>query len=107
MFATAIFVSFLAVATAVPTNSPPSAQVGDNCGNANSIHCCDTETGNKISSGVLSGLDLSSLLGQCNDITATVIGAGIPIKNACSTQVCCGHTNQNGLVNLGCTPISL
>lgn len=128
MFASTIFVSFLAVAVAIPTNAPPAVSTGDNCGNGNTVHCCNAETANKLTKGgILGALDLSNLLGQCNDVTANVIGGAVPIKNTCSSQaVCCGEIKQNvsghqsdsvhkrhlltkqsvqGLVNLGCTPI--
>ncbi|ATY62804.1 Hydrophobin [Cordyceps militaris CM01] len=102
MFASTVFVSLLAVAAAVPTNPQ-----GQSCGNGNTVHCCNAETANKLTKGgILGALDLSNLLGQCNDVTAAVAGGAVPIKNTCSSQaVCCGEIHQNGLVNLGCTPI--
>lgn len=97
MLASAIFVSFLAVAVAISTQAPPAVSTGDNCGNGNTVHCCDSETANKLTKGgILGALDLSNLLGQCKDVTANVIGAAVPIENTCSSQaVCCGETKQN------------
>ncbi|TQV90622.1 hypothetical protein V2A60_008299 [Cordyceps javanica] len=110
MFAATFFVSLLAVATAIPTNGNGVGNgVGNNvCGNGNTVQCCDHATADKLIQGSLIGdLDLSSLLGQCNDISVNVIGAVVPIKNICHNQAVCCNTQQNGLVNLGCTPIEL
>lgn len=101
MYASTVFATIIAVAMAVPTNwggddQKASASVGDVCGNGNTVHCCDAETANKAVGGLLGNLDLSNLLGACNDITATIIGAAVPIKNTCSMQaVCCGEQKQN------------
>lgn len=101
MYASTVFAAIIAVAVAVPTNweddnKGPSASVGDVCGNGNTIQCCNAETANKAVGGLLGNLDLSNLLAGCNDITATIIGAAVPIKDQCKQEaICCGEQKQN------------
>ncbi|KAI5460906.1 hypothetical protein BGZ63DRAFT_464916 [Mariannaea sp. PMI_226] len=107
MMFNAVILCLAAVAAAVPTNH---GKGGDVCGNGNKIHCCDAETAKKLTNhGLIPvGLDLQNLLGQCNEVTVPVLGVAVPVKTQCSQQaVCCGHIEQNGLVNLGCTNLNL
>ncbi|TRM65937.1 fungal hydrophobin-domain-containing protein [Schizophyllum amplum] len=95
----------LAAATAIPTDGTGSCSTGP-------VQCCNKTTTVKdaASQGLLGGLlginigDLTGLVGlQCSPIT--VIGVA---GNSCSAQaVCCTNVSQNGLVNLGCTPVKL
>ncbi|KAK2616956.1 hypothetical protein QQS21_000045 [Conoideocrella luteorostrata] len=111
----AVILAFAAVAAAVPTNWGDSngddgQSVGDVCGNGNTVHCCNDESAKKLTSGGLIPLtgDLQNLLGQCNDITGSVLGGAAAVNPACSQQaVCCGQTEQHGLVNIGCFPINV
>ncbi|KAI5464438.1 hypothetical protein BGZ63DRAFT_451659 [Mariannaea sp. PMI_226] len=91
-------------------HSTTSNTSGDVCGNGNTVHCCDSETAKKLTNtGLIPiGLDLENLLGQCNEVTVAVLGVAVPVKSQCSQQtVCCGKSQQNGLVNLGCTNVNL
>ncbi|KAJ6782466.1 hypothetical protein PWT90_04830 [Aphanocladium album] len=115
MYASAILITLVAAVSAVPTtpsgngngNGNVVGNVGDVCGNGNKVHCCNAESANKAVGGLIGGVQLSNLLSGCNDITATVIGAAVPIRNACKMQaVCCGDIKQVGLVNLGCTSLN-
>ncbi|KAJ6782684.1 hypothetical protein PWT90_02446 [Aphanocladium album] len=116
MYASTFLLAFAVAVSATPTfpigngngNGNVVGNVGDVCGNNNKVHCCDSESADAAVGGLLGGVNLSNLLSGCNDITATVIGAAVPIKNACKLQaVCCGETRQAGLVNLGCTPLNV
>ncbi|KAI5832649.1 fungal hydrophobin [Schizophyllum commune Tattone D] len=101
----------LAMATAVPRDvnggtPPKSCSTGP-------VWCCNkTETTKNVDKGTtkLLGLlgivigDIHGLIGlNCSPLS--VIGVG---GNSCSAQtVCCDKTYQNGLVNIGCSPINI
>ncbi|KAK3185609.1 hypothetical protein K4F52_005709 [Lecanicillium sp. MT-2017a] len=115
MYAAAVFVTLVAAVSAAPTHpegntdkTEVTQKVGDVCGDGNTIHCCNSESADKAVGGLIGGINLSGLLSGCNDITATVIGGSVPLKSVCKMQaVCCGEVEQNGVVNLGCNPISV
>ncbi|KAM3511644.1 hypothetical protein MY11210_004728 [Beauveria gryllotalpidicola] len=111
MLSTTIFATLLAFAAAAPTGGP-SIKTGDICGNGNNVHCCNDESvTNKLTGpSVLSDLDLRHLLAsECTQIPiVNLLSQLVPIDNKCRVHsVCCGETKQNGLVNLGCTPITV
>lgn len=90
----AIILALATVAIAAPTHGDG----GNSCtAKGGQIKCCNSDTAKKVTShGLLSGLDLQNLLGQCNDVTVPVVGVAVPIKSQCSQQtVCCGEINQN------------
>ncbi|KAH0830199.1 fungal hydrophobin [Lanmaoa asiatica] len=80
--------------------------------NTGSMHCCSTTTSanNPAIAGLLGLLgiaigDLTSTVGvACSPITGTGLGSG----SSCTQQpVCCNNVYQNGLINLGCSPINI
>ncbi|KAK2590483.1 hypothetical protein QQS21_011832 [Conoideocrella luteorostrata] len=100
----------IAGACAIPTGWEDHNTVskGDTCGNGNKVHCCDSETAKQLTgAGVIPvTADLQNLLGQCNEVIPIL--SGLIGKQECQQQtICCGEIQQNGLVNLGCTPINL
>nr|ABP58683.1 hydrophobin [Beauveria bassiana] len=114
MLATTIFATLLALAAAAPhgPSHGPSVKTGDICGNGNTMHCCNDESvTNKLTGpSVLSDLDLRKLLAaECSPISVNVLlNQLVPIDNKCKQQsICCGEQKLNGLVNLGCTPITV
>ncbi|KAM3527790.1 hypothetical protein MY4038_006173 [Beauveria bassiana] len=116
MLSTTVFATLLAFAAASP-HSGPSVKTGDICGNGNTLQCCnDNSVTNKLTgAGILTDLDLRKLLlgGECSPLDVNVLlNQVVPIanKNPCNkgqSTVCCGKQQQNGLVNLGCTPITV
>ncbi|KIJ43881.1 hypothetical protein M422DRAFT_169297, partial [Sphaerobolus stellatus SS14] len=75
--------------------------------------CCNTVgAANSIPGlSLLTGLlgivlqDLSVIVGTgCTPITIIGLGQG---ANCAQQPVCCENNNFNGLINIGCTPISL
>ncbi|EOA83739.1 hypothetical protein ACJQWK_01094 [Exserohilum turcicum] len=105
MFTKTIILALAAVAAAVPNVARQ-----DNCGANSKFHCCDSATAKKIEAiGVIpitDVADLHQLLGQCNAIVP-IIPIVSPNKQCTQNAICCGEYEQNGLINLGCTPISL
>jgi len=109
----AIASSALAAATQTISASPPKStpEPISQC-NTGDAQCCDSATSatDPAAAGVLSligvvvqGVDVLVGLG-CTPIT--VIGAGEG-ANCAQQPVCCENNNFNGLINIGCTPISL
>ncbi|TRM67063.1 fungal hydrophobin-domain-containing protein [Schizophyllum amplum] len=87
-----------------PSSTPGSCSTGP-------VQCCNKVVkASNPAAGLLLGLlgivlgDLNTLVGlTCSPIS--VIGAG---GNSCSAQtVCCENNSFNGLINIGCSPISL
>lgn len=95
MRASAVFLSLIAAVAAHP-------QPVTTCGNNNSVHCCNSQNAQKLlKGGLISGNDLSGLLGNCEDITAAVAGGAVPFNTACNQQpVCCSQVEQNVSENL-------
>ncbi|OAA38494.1 hydrophobin [Beauveria brongniartii RCEF 3172] len=110
MLSTTIFATLMAFAAAVP-HGGPSVKTGDICGNGNQLYCCnDQSVTNKLTAGLLSDLDVHKLLaGECSPLNVNILlNQVVPIENKCRQQsVCCGEQKQNGLVNLGCTPVTV
>ncbi|KAF8519120.1 fungal hydrophobin [Hysterangium stoloniferum] len=94
------FFSILAVAAPNPWNEP------NQCGTSPAL-CC-TAVGAASDSAVISALGL--LAGLLNGITG-IVGVGcVPIigtVNCAQQPVCCTGNEFNGLINIGCSPISL
>jgi hypothetical protein len=145
MYATAIFMTIIAAVSAAPSgkhhdhdhdvdvdvNSHKSVksiqEVGDTCGNNNTIHCCNSESANQAVGGLL-GLNLDNILSGCQKIDIPILAVNVPFTDYCNLHaICCGETKQNvslprfrlsqrlvktndnaqGLVNLGCTNIDI
>ncbi|KIJ48250.1 hypothetical protein M422DRAFT_162942 [Sphaerobolus stellatus SS14] len=80
--------------------------------NTGDAQCCNTvESASSPSAAALLGLlgivvqGVDALVGLgCTPITAVGLGQG---ANCAQQPVCCTDNNFNGLINVGCTPISL
>lgn len=107
MYASTVFIALIAAVSAVPTypsinkdahnkvKTVSVKEVGDVCGNNNTIHCCNSVEAGSTNGGLL-GLDLHDVLSGCDDITVQVLGLLSPPKDHCREQtVCCGETLQN------------
>ncbi|TIB36062.1 hypothetical protein E3P84_01095 [Wallemia ichthyophaga] len=83
-------------------------RAGD-CSTSN-VKCCNqVKDASSIDTATLELLGIDELAGQvglqCDQVAAVV---GVPISNQCkTTSACCSGQTQNGLANLGCTPISV
>nr|AHZ18303.1 hydrophobin 7 [Tricholoma vaccinum] len=90
-------------------SSPSGSPSGGQC-NTGPVQCCNSvTTANHQDTSILLGLlglvlDPSILVGlQCSPLN--VLGVG---GNSCSQQpVCCENNNYNGLIVIGCSPITL
>ncbi|RYN15718.1 hypothetical protein AA0119_g12997 [Alternaria tenuissima] len=95
MFTKAIVLALAAFAVAAPTNVARQ----DSCGSNSTVHCCNDETAEAVTShdGISPDIGgVKNLLGQCSDITVAVLGGAVPIKNMCKqTAVCCGDMEQS------------
>ncbi|KAH9928005.1 fungal hydrophobin [Epithele typhae] len=106
--ASAALFAVLANASPVPDEVGPAGQC-----NTGSVKCCDTVGPAKsvLPQQQLDGLlgvviqDLNVIVGvSCIPISVIGVGAG----NTCSAKpVCCESTADNGLINIGCLPITL
>ncbi|KIJ25836.1 hypothetical protein M422DRAFT_192950 [Sphaerobolus stellatus SS14] len=107
-FKTAFFAlsaAILAAATPMPNEPISQCNTGD-------AQCCNTvTTASNPSAAALIGLlgivvqGVDAIVGLgCTPIT--VIGAGQG-ANCAQQPVCCTDNSFNGLINVGCTPISL
>ncbi|KAF8129201.1 fungal hydrophobin [Boletus edulis] len=103
-------VALAAVAAAAPNGL--EARTGGSTCNSGSIYCCNQKFDNTSSFGggllgllgILNGLGLN--LGvQCSPITVI----GLLSNGAQCTQqtACCTNVNQNGLINIACSPIAI
>ncbi|KAF8552303.1 fungal hydrophobin [Imleria badia] len=102
-------IAFVAVARGVPTSTSNSQ-----CNNG-SLQCCNNmmssttaqETGLGGLLGLL-GLNLGSIVGdiglECTPINVIGVGSG---ANCNQQAACCTGETQNGLINVGCSPINL
>ncbi|KIJ28120.1 hypothetical protein M422DRAFT_235749 [Sphaerobolus stellatus SS14] len=105
------FTLALPVAFGLLAAAAPSPQSVSQC-NTGSISCCNTvqsASSSAVSSllGLL-GIVLGDITGQvglgCTPITVIGVGQG---ANCAQQPVCCTGNTFNGLINLGCSPISL
>ncbi|KIJ48514.1 hypothetical protein M422DRAFT_247861 [Sphaerobolus stellatus SS14] len=105
----ALSAAILAAATPMPNSPAPIPISQCNTGDA---QCCNSvSSASNPSTAALLGLlgivvqSVTAIVGLgCTPIT--VIGAGQG-ANCAQQPVCCTNNNFNGLVNVGCTPISL
>ncbi|KAK7023641.1 hypothetical protein VNI00_016603 [Paramarasmius palmivorus] len=97
--------------TTVTVTAPGPTETAVNQCNTGDVQCCNTvETaGSPAAAGLLGFLgvvvqDLSVLVGiTCTPVTILGIGQG-----ECSARpVCCSNNNFNGLIAIGCVPISI
>ncbi|KAF8523235.1 hydrophobin [Gautieria morchelliformis] len=107
IFFKAVVVSTFAILAAVMVTATPV----DQC-NTGPAQCCNTvgAAGDSGIAGILGLLgvithDVSTVVGfGCKPISVIAVGGGIH----CDQQpVCCTDNSFNGLVNVGCSPISL
>ncbi|TIB38517.1 hypothetical protein E3P77_02898 [Wallemia ichthyophaga] len=74
------------------------------------VKCCNqVKDASSIDTGTLGLLGIDELAGQvgleCTQVAAAI---GVPISDQCkTTAACCSGQTQNGVANLGCTPISI
>ncbi|OAA72342.1 Hydrophobin [Cordyceps fumosorosea ARSEF 2679] len=104
MYAATVFVSLLAVVSAVPTNGGHNTQEAQAC--HGEVKCCDSATADKIltQGNLLPITGLNELLGKCTKVNVLAV----PIGSECKDQtVCCQNVQQNGFLNIACTPIQL
>ncbi|EDQ99412.1 type 1 hydrophobin [Laccaria bicolor S238N-H82] len=109
MFSKVLFVA-ATLATFVAATPVPDG-VSNSC-NTGSLQCCNqtfsSTSGEANLLGALLNLNLGQLTGQiglsCTPISVIGLGQGA----SCTQQpVCCSGNTFNGLINVGCTPISL
>ncbi|KAF8837582.1 fungal hydrophobin [Paxillus ammoniavirescens] len=105
-----LLVGFAAIASAAPGSQALVARDNQAQCNTGPIQCCNqlftagSASANSLGLGdALAGI--TGLLGTgCTPITVIGTGSG----SSCSAQpVCCTGNAQNGLVNIGCTPINI
>ncbi|KIJ92755.1 hypothetical protein K443DRAFT_648166 [Laccaria amethystina LaAM-08-1] len=112
MFSKVIFVAATLATFVAATPVPGGGDGINNSCNTGSLQCCNqtfsSTSGTAGLLGALLNLNLGQLTGQiglsCTPIS--VIGAG---GGASCTQqpVCCSGNTYYGLINVGCSPISL
>ncbi|TIA78179.1 hypothetical protein E3P92_03673 [Wallemia ichthyophaga] len=78
--------------------------------NTGSIQCCDLNKKAQSSTGkndaLISTGDIASQVGvQCDQVPLLI---GVAIEDECkNTPVCCEDMESDGLVGVGCTPLSI
>ncbi|KAH9917136.1 fungal hydrophobin [Epithele typhae] len=106
--ATLTIVAVVAQASPVPDGLGPVGQC-----NAGETQCCDTTGPAK---DVLPPQQLNGLLGVVIQDLNVIVGVscipisviGVEAGNTCSSKpVCCESVASNGLVNIGCVPVTL
>lgn len=92
----------------------PAQVQASQCGNGDSISCCNTSESDKSADGGLAGIvGVGNVLsGSCVLIPVNVLGVQVPVDKMCGNlnAACCnGNKSQDGLVNLSadCTPINV
>ncbi|KAF8579897.1 fungal hydrophobin [Ramaria rubella] len=93
--------------TTVTVTAAPTATTISQCNTGGDAQCCNTVGAANTLPGI--GLILG-LLGIVLQDLSVVVGLGCTSisGNNCNQQpVCCSNNNFNGLINIGCTPISL
>ncbi|KIJ29214.1 hypothetical protein M422DRAFT_235347 [Sphaerobolus stellatus SS14] len=105
------FTLALPVAFGLLAAAAPSPQSVSQC-NTGTASCCNTvqsASSNPVSTllgllGIVVG-DVTAMVGLgCTPITVIGVGSGV---NCAQQPVCCTDNQFNGLINLGCSPISL
>ncbi|KAI9460674.1 hydrophobin 2 [Boletus coccyginus] len=115
MFIRLSTILFSVVALASVTNAAPAepeARQISQC-NTGSIHCCDTiyPSSSTFVTGLFGLLGLPPVSGGSSQVgiscsPTTVAGSGT--GSSCTQQpVCCTGNNFNGIINLGCSPITI
>ncbi|KID63645.1 Hydrophobin-like protein ssgA [Metarhizium brunneum] len=90
----ALIVALAAVAAAIPTQQPSSNKIECN----NTVFCCDKQTVGQA------GIPIDALNPTCTNLNVLAVDA---LNPPCPGQtVCCNNVQQNGVVNVACTPIS-
>ncbi|KIJ41342.1 hypothetical protein M422DRAFT_143871, partial [Sphaerobolus stellatus SS14] len=101
------------VTKTVTATAPASTVTSISQCNTGDAQCCNTVGAANTLPGatVLLGLlgvvlsDVTAIVGLgCTPITAIGLGGG---ANCAQQPVCCTNNNFNGLINIGCSPISL
>ncbi|KIJ38668.1 hypothetical protein M422DRAFT_33114 [Sphaerobolus stellatus SS14] len=119
MFFKAAVISSLAILAAanqptktVTVTAPASTVTTISQCNTGDAQCCNTvESASSSGAAALLGLlgivlsDVTALVGTgCTPISVIGVGSG---ANCAQQPVCCTDNSFNGLINIGCTPISL
>ncbi|KIJ15992.1 fungal hydrophobin [Paxillus involutus ATCC 200175] len=105
-----LLVGFAAIASAAPGSQALVARGNQAQCNTGPIQCCNqlftagSETATLLGLGdVLAGI--TGLVGtSCTPITVIGLGSG---SDCMQQPVCCNGNTQNGLINIGCSPINL
>lgn len=110
-------IAFLASATLSQASSSgmvtPGQVQAQQCGNGDSISCCNTKESDQNADGLLGAIGVGNVLsGSCTVIPVNVLGVQVPVDKMCGNlnAACCdGSKAQNGVVNLSadCTPINV
>ncbi|ETN43570.1 uncharacterized protein HMPREF1541_02729 [Cyphellophora europaea CBS 101466] len=125
---TAIMATSVLAAPQAAGTSDSDVTVGEaaqQCGNNQTISCCNSASSDSAD-GLLGGLLDGILGGNCvqipvagtfhfphdsfftNDSFTLVLGVQVPLNKACGNNIAaCCQGDQNGLVNVQCSPISL
>ncbi|KAF8437522.1 fungal hydrophobin-domain-containing protein [Boletus edulis BED1] len=113
MFARFVTIVPLAALAAVAAAAPNAleARNAPTC-NSGSVYCCNQEFSNTSSfgGGLLGLLGLLNGIGVNAGIACTPITIIGALSNGaqCTQQTaCCSNVNQNGLVNVACSPIAI
>ncbi|KAF9043361.1 fungal hydrophobin-domain-containing protein [Panaeolus papilionaceus] len=101
-----------AASMAVFVAAAPAAQGINNSCNTGSVQCCNQVMDSKSDSftvlAALLGFSISDITGQvgmgCSPISVIGLGSG---ANCNAQPVCCSGNKFNGLINIGCSPITL
>ncbi|KAF8437523.1 fungal hydrophobin-domain-containing protein [Boletus edulis BED1] len=114
MFARFVTIAPLVALAAVAAAAPNAleARTGGSTCNSGSVYCCNQEFSNTSSfgGGLLGLLGLLNGIGVNAGIACTPITIIGALSNGaqCTQQTaCCSNVNQNGLVNIACTPIAI
>ncbi|KAG1733393.1 hydrophobin [Suillus paluster] len=107
-----MFARFFAVASLAALAVATPLALRDGQCNTGNIQCCSGSTSATSYNAASQILGLAPLVGQvvgavgldCSPITAVGTGGGA----TCNQQpMCCSNNKMNGVVNVGCSPMSL
>ncbi|PPR01342.1 hypothetical protein CVT24_006342 [Panaeolus cyanescens] len=100
-----------AASMAIFAAAAPQGGINNSC-NTGDIKCCNQVMSSESAAfkGIASllALDVTGITGQvamgCSPITVIGLGSGANCK---AQPVCCSGNKYNGLINVGCSPISI
>ncbi|KAF8523238.1 hydrophobin [Gautieria morchelliformis] len=101
MFFKAVVVSTFAIlATAAPNTAPSQCNTG-------AVQCCNSVGAANSLPGAAAIIALLGIVLQDPSVVVGLSCANI-VGTSCTQQpVCCTDNNFNGVINIGCTPVSL